>query len=269
MRSAAGSSPRAERRREHLSQRLDGFTTAALLIDGIEVKRHTVIVALAVTTTGEKVPVGLWQGSTENAALCTSLLQDRISRGLRFQDRLLCAIDESRALRKAITDVLGDAVIVQRCQVHKLRNVKAHLPKERHEYVVSTMREAYRASTADLARKRLRSLAAWLGRNECPQAAASLREGLEETLTVMKLGLTGALRRTFATTNAIENLLGSVRRVTRNVRRWRGGRMVSRWTITALLAAQKSFRRARGCSDMRVLIDALKRARLDSAEEAA
>ena len=135
--------------------------------------------------------------------------------------------------------------------------------------MVSTMREAYRASTADLARKRLRALAAWLERNECPQAATSLREGLEETLTVLKLGLSGALRRTFATTNAIENLLGGVRRVTRNVKHWRGGQMVSRWTITALLAAQKNFRRVRGCNDMRVLLDVLKRAPLDSSEEAA
>jgi transposase-like protein len=254
---------------EHLTRRLDGLTVVALLIDGIEVKRHTVIVGLAVTTGGEKVPVGLWQGSTENAAVCTSLLQDLIGRGFRFQERLLCVIDGSKALRKAITDVLGDAAIVQRCQVHKLRNLKAHLPKERHGYVVSTMREAYRASTADLARKRLRALAAWLERNECPQAATSLREGLEETLTVLKLGLSGALRRTFATTNAIENLLGGVRRVTRNVKHWGGGQMVSRWTITALLAAQKNFRRVRGCNDMRVLLDVLKRAPLDSSEEAA
>lgn len=241
-----------------VERRLDDVDLMALLIDGIEVARQTVVVALGITSDGTKVPLGLALGSTENAALCTSLLQGLLSRGLKIEDRVLCIIDGGKGIRKSLDDVFGDRAVIQRCQVHKQRNLREHLPETRHAYVLSTMREAYRAATADTARKKLRALVSWLETNGHEDAAASLREGLEETLTVVKLELPLALRRSLATTNSIENLVSSIRRVTRNVKRWRGGDMIRRWAGLGLFNAAKRFRRIKGYREMPKLVTALR-----------
>lgn len=241
-----------------VERRLDDVDLIALLIDGIEVARQTVVVALGITSDGTKVPLGLALGSTENAALCTSLLQGLLSRGLKIEDRVLCIIDGGKGIRKSLDDVFGDRAVIQRCQVHKQRNLREHLPETRHAYVLSTMREAYRAATADTARKKLRALVSWLETNGHEDAAASLREGLEETLTVVKLELPLALRRSLATTNSIENLVSSIRRVTRNVKRWRGGDMIRRWAGLGLFNAAKRFRRIKGYREMPKLVTALR-----------
>ncbi len=244
--------------RDYLSRRLEDVKLVALMIDGIEVARHTVVVALGISEDGTKTPLGLWQGSTENAALCTALLQDLVGRGLKLEGKILCVIDGGKGIRKAIDDVLGDLAVVQRCQVHKRRNLKDHLPKSRRTYVDRVMREAYGSTSAETARKRMRSLLSWLESNGHEDAAGSLREGMEETLTVLKLELSATLRRSLATTNAIENCLGTVRRVTRNVKRWKGGAMVRRWTATGLLTAQKRFRRIKGYRDLHQLVATLR-----------
>jgi transposase-like protein len=241
-----------------LERRLDDLDLMALLVDGIEVARQTVVVALGISADGTKVPLGLAQGSTENAALCTSLLQSLLGRGLRIEDKVLCIIDGGKGIRKALGDVLGDRAVIQRCQVHKQRNLREHLPEQRHGYVLASMREAYRATTADAARKKLRALVSWLESNGHEDAAASLREGLEETLTVVKLELPLTLRRSLATTNSIENLVGSIRRVTRNVKRWRGPDMIRRWTGLGLFNAAKRFRRIKGFREMPKLVAALR-----------
>jgi transposase-like protein len=243
--------------REYLSRRLEEVDLVALMLDGIEVARHTVVVALGITEDGTKTPLGLWQGSTENAALCTSLLQDLISRGLRLDGKVLCVIDGGKGLRKAIDEVLGELAVVQRCQLHKRRNLKAHLPESCQLYVDRALREAYNSASADTARKLLRNLISWLEGQGHEDAAGSLREGMEETLTVLKLGLPERLRRSLATTNSIESTLGTVRRVSRNVKRWRPG-MVRRWVAMGLLTAQKSFRRIKGHRDLPKLIAALR-----------
>lgn len=243
--------------RDYLARPLGEVKLLALMLDGIEVARHTVVVALAITEDGTKTTLGLWQGSTENAALCTSLLQDLISRGLKLDARILCIIDGGKGIRKAIEDVLGDLAVVQRCQLHKRRNLKAHLPEERQAYVDRALREAYRSASADTARKLLRNLISWLDNNGHEDAAASLREGMEETLTVLKLGLSERLRRSLSTTNSIESTLGTVRRVSRNVKRWKAG-MVRRWVAMGLLTAQKRFRRIKGHRDLPQLIAALR-----------
>jgi len=214
-----------ERLRAHLTRRLDGLSVVALFVDGVVVAQQTVIVALAITRDGHKEPLGLRRGSTENAVVWTELLQDLLARGLTIDGRVLCVIDGGKGLRKALADVLGDAAVVQRCQLHKARNLDAVVPKARQSYVRAALRRAYRAATAAAARRQLTALATWLERNGHADAAASLREGLDETLTGLKLGLPPRLRRFLATTNCIENLIGTVRHVTRPIKRWRDGDM--------------------------------------------
>jgi transposase-like protein len=222
---------------EQLARRLDGLEVVALFVDGLVVAQQTVIVALGITRDGGKVPLGLRPGSTENAVVCTELVQDLLARGLTLDGRVLCVIDGGKGLRKALGDVLGDTAVIQRCQLHKGRNLDALVPKARQAYVRALLRRAYRAASAPAARRHLTVLATWLETNGQADAAASVREGLEETLTVLKLGLPPALRRFFATTNCIENLIGTLQHVTRNIKRWRDGDMRRRWIGLGLLRA--------------------------------
>jgi putative transposase len=230
----------------------------AMFIDGIEIAKQTVIVALGVTTDGTKVPVGVWCGSTENATLTTALLQNLLERGLRVDDPTLFVIDGGKGLRKALRDVFGDRAIVQRCQVHKLRNVRDHLPESRRMYVSRQMRSAYQSDSGKVAKRQLVQLATWLESNGEHSAAQSLREGLDETLTVLRLALPKTLRRTFSTTNAIENLNGTLRRVLRNVKHWRGEGMIRRWVALGIAEAQRGFRRVKGYQQMPSFVDALR-----------
>jgi transposase-like protein len=245
------------RLREHLTRRLDRLAVVALFVDGVMVAQQTVIVALAITRDGHKEPLGLRLGSTENAVVCTELLQDLLARGLTIDGRLLCVIDGGKGLRRALGDVLGDVAVIQRCQLHKARNLDAVVPTARQSYVRAALRRAYRAATAGAARRQLVALAAWLERNGQADAAASLREGLEDTLTVLKLGLPPRLRRFFATTNCIENLLGTVRHVTRNIKRWRDGDMRRRWVGLGVLRAAEGFRRIKNHHELDALVAAL------------
>jgi putative transposase len=241
-----------------LGRRLDECDLLALFVDGVVVAGQTVIVALGVTRDGTKEPLGLCLGSTENATVCTQLLQDLLTRGLRVEGRVLCVIDGGKGVRKALDDVLGAAAVIQRCQLHKSRNLDALVPKARQAYVRAALRRAYRASDAVGARRQLQALATWLEDNGHPDAAASLREGLEETLTVLKLKLPPTLRRFFATTNCIENLISTLRHVARNVKRWRGGEMIRRWASLGLLRAAARFRRIKAHRDLPQLASALR-----------
>ncbi len=243
---------------EFLSRRLDDVALAALMVDGVEIAKHTVIVALGITEQGEKVPLGLEVGSTENAALCVSLLQNILDRGLKMNGRVLCVIDGGKGIRRAIDDVLGDLAVIQRCQVHKRRNVLRLVPERCHSYVRRAMKEAYASGSADTARKQLKRLCEWLERDGHDSAAGSLREGLEETIAVLKLGLSGSLRDFFATTNPIENMIGTLREVSHNVKRWRKGDMVKRWAGVGLVQASKRFRRIKGHGRISTLLVALR-----------
>ena len=246
-----------QRLHEQLTRRLEGLDAVALFMDGVVVAQQTVIVALGITRDGSKVPLGLRLGSTENAVVCTELLQDLLGRGLSLAGRVLCVIDGGKGLRKALGDVLGDAAVIQRCQLHKARNLDALVPKARQAYVRTSLRRAYRAPSAATARRQLMALATWLERNGQADAAASLREGLEDTLTVLKLGLPLGLRRFFATTNCIENLIGTLRHVTRNIKRWRDGDMRRRWLGLGLLRAAERFRRIKRHAELTTLVTAL------------
>jgi len=234
----------------------------ALFMDGVVVAHQTAIVVLGITRDGGKVPLGLRLGSTENAVVCTELLQDLLARGLTLDGRVLWVIDGGKGLRKALGDVFGDAAVIQRCQLHKARNLDALIPQPRQAYVRTSLRRAYRAPSAAAARRQLTALATWLERNGHADAAASMREGLEETLTVLKLGLPPTLRRFFATTNCIENLIGTVRHVTRNIKRWRNGDMRRRWIGLGLLRAAERFRRIKRHGELDGLVTALGAANL-------
>jgi len=261
-----------ERVEAELGSSLESLDLAVLMLDGIVVKRQSVVVALGVDVHGGKHVLGLRLGSTENAVLCTELLQDLLKRGLKVSRPLLCVIDGGGGLRRALRDVLGDQALIQRCQVHKIRNVTEHLPKKAQFWVGSQMREAYRAVGAEAARRQLKRVVAWLDRNGHEDAAGSLREGLEETLTVLKLHLPNTLTRSLSTTNAIENLMSSIRRTTRRVSRWKNGSMTRRWVAMAVFEARRGFRRLKGHREMPLLIevlDRLHRSEVAAAEDAA
>lgn len=241
-----------------LSRPLDEVRLVALVLDGLVVSGQTLLAALGITREGTKIPLGLWQGSTENATVATALLQDLLDRGLRLEERFLCILDGSKGLRKAVRDVFGETALVQRCQLHKRRNVLDYLPKSLHRRIDAELRAAYASETPALAEKRLRRLAIWLEREGHAGAAASVREGLEETLTVLALRLPATLRRSLASTNTIENLVGSIRKTSRNVKRWRKGDMVRRWAAMGILAAASRFRRIKGYAHLPVLLAALR-----------
>ena len=246
-----------QRLHEQLTRRLEGLEVVALFMDGVVVAQQTVIVVLGITRDGTKVPLGLRLGSTENAVVCTDLLHDLLARGLALGGRVLCVIDGGKGLRKALGDVFGDAAMIHRCRLHKGRNLAALVPKARQAYVRAALRRAYQAASVPAARRQLTALATWLERNGHADAAGSVREGLEETLTVLKLGLPPTLQRFFATTNCIENLIGTLRHVTRNIKRWRDGDMRRRWLGLGLLRAAERFRRIKRHTELNALVTAL------------
>lgn len=243
-----------------LARPLGGLELVAVLIDGIFFDQRCVLIALGVEANGHKHVLGLHEGSTENATVAKALLGDLIERGLDPERRLLFAIDGGKGLRRAIVELWGTRAVIQRCQVHKRRNVRAHLPDRLQGRVSAAMQRAYDTLNAEQARTQLERLARELER-EHPGAAASLREGLEETLTLQRLGITGMLYRALRSTNAIENLNGSIAAYSHNVKRWRDGRMVLRWVGAALHDASTHFNRMRGYREIPTLIVAL--AKLD------
>ena len=250
------------RTRENLEalmhRRLDDVRLAVLMVDGIDLKGRTHVVALGITTDGVKIPLGLWEGSTENAAAATALLSDLVDRGLDVEQGVLCVLDGAKALRKAVRDVLGVDTPVQRCVRHKERNVLDHLPERDRAGVKQRLRSAWKLDEHAVALDRLRALAAELDRSH-PGAAASLREGLEETLTLQRLGIRGSLKTTLASTNPCESMIECVRRTSRNVKRWQSGEMALRWTAAGMLEAERQFRRIIGYRDLAKLAVAIER----------
>lgn len=252
---------------KYLSRSLANLELTALMIDGIHIAERSIVVCLGITAIGQKVPLGIWMGSTENAELCTTLLNDLLDRGMKVEGKLLCVIDGGRGIRKSLQAVFGDRALIQRCQLHKQRNIRGHLPKAKQNYVDKQMSRAYGSPSYKSAKAKLLSLVKWLMKNGEDDAARSLKEGLEETLTLLKLGIKGNLLRSLTTTNAIENLMGTIRRVTRNVKRWQGGSMIRRWIAMAIEEAESKFHRIKGYRQLNELKNAL--SRLDELEKAA
>jgi transposase-like protein len=249
------------RTREHLdelmSRELADVRLAALMIDGIELKGRCCVVALGVTTDGVKLPLGLWDGSTENKTVTAHLLADLVDRGLDVEQGVLVVLDGSKALRAAVDEVFGP-VPVQRCIRHKERNVLDHLPERDRPVVKTRLRRAWASDNHALALDGLRTLASELQHSH-PGAAASLSEGLEETLTLTRLGIRGRLKRTLASTNPIESMIEIIRRTSRNVKRWQSGDMCLRWTAAGMLEAETQFRKVVGYADLAKLALAVER----------
>ncbi len=240
-----------------LAADLSDLDLVAFMVDGVHFAEHCCIVALGIGIDGTKHPLALVEGSTENATLVTELIVGLRERGLDVTRPILAVLDGSKALRRAVLDVF-DHPVLARCQLHKIRNVKDKLPQRLRPQVEARMRAAYQARSALEAGAQLEALARELDRTH-PGAAASLREGLSETLTVLRLGVPPTLARTLRSTNAIESMIGICREHSKNVKRWRDGQMALRWCAAGMIEAGKQFRRVNGHLHLPVLRAALER----------
>lgn len=239
-------------------RRFDDERFAVIFIDAQPYAGEMMVAALGITAAGEKRLLGLRQGATENATVVTSLLEELRERGGKTDEPTLFVLDGAKALHAAVIRVWGKFAVIQRCQVHKRRNVAAHLPEKHHEELASRLHAAYQEKNATQARTLLLATVKWL-RTISPAAAASLEEGLDETLTVARLGVPELLRKTLATTNPIESAFSVAESVTRRVKRWRDGDMRQRWCVAGLLDAERRFNRIKGHKHMPQLISALDR----------
>lgn len=245
---------------EVLERDLSGLDLAVLLLDGVHyTSEHVIVAAVGVDREGTKHVLGLWEGATENKVTCTALLEGLVERGLRTGRAMLVVIDGGKALARAVRAVFGKHALVQRCQEHKKRNVLDALPQHKRVSVKRALNEAFHTDDPVRAKRMLENVARSL-EEQHPGAAASLREGLEDLLTVKELGLGGSkLERILSTTNLIENLIGLVRQLSGRVKRWRSGTMILRWSAAGVLEAERCFRRVKGYQEMSKLNAALQK----------
>jgi len=243
---------------ELMARDLSGEDIKVLMIDGEHLAERCVVVALAITADGTKKPVGLWDGSTENKTVVRALLADLVERGMNVDDGLLVVCDGAKALAAGVRAVFGDTALIQRCTLHKRRNIADHLPDKDKAWVDAKLVKAFGHPDPEQGLRNAKQLAAQLDKSY-PGAAASLREGLEEMFTVARLGIDGRLAKTLTTSNPVESMISIARTTNRNVTRWRDGQMVLRWTAAGMLNAERSFRRIKGFKQMSRLVDALRR----------
>jgi transposase-like protein len=243
---------------ELMARSLADLDVVVVMIDGVDVCGHCCVVALVVCSDGTKVPVGLWVGDTENKTVVTALLADLVARGLDVDAGVLCVLDGAKALAAGVKRVFGDKAKVQRCTLHKRRNVVGHLPKELGSTVDRKLAMIFKNPDATKGLDSARRLAAEL-EAEHPDAAASLREGLDDMFTVRRLGVTGTLASTLTNTNCIESMISIARRTTRRVTKWKDGSMKKRWVAAGMLEAERSFRRVKGYTTIGKLVQALGR----------
>ena len=239
-----------------LERPLHDLDLAVIMVDGISFHDSLLVVAIGVAFDGTKQILGIWDGATENSAVVTALLENLVERGLKTTRRLLFVIDGSKALKKGIVTVFGKSAIIQRCQIHKMRNVISHLPETHHTTIQRELHAAWGMTSFKEAYKALQKTLTRVERLS-PGAAASLREGLEETLTLHKLEVPEKLRKGLRTTNTIESIFARNRELCKNVKRWRNAEMALRWASTMLLHAEKKFRRVNGHRHMPELVRAL------------
>jgi putative transposase len=247
----------AERMAGWMGSDLSRLDLVVIQIDGLHIGNDLVLVgALGIDGEGNKHPLGLVEGATENAAVVQALIDNLVKRGLDPKVCRLFIVDGAKALTKVIRATFGRHTPIQRCQIHKARNVIERLPKPLHASVRKALRQAWELDDADRAERLLRNLARRL-EHEAPGVAGSILEGIDEMLTVNRLGLPAQLRRSLACTNSIENVMGTVRRVCRNVKRWRNASMALRWTAAGMMEATKGFRRLKAHKQLPILKAAL------------
>ena len=249
----------SERLTELNTRPLDGERWLIVFIDGFSFGEHLLVGALGVTADGTKVPLAVVEGTTENASLCTRLTANLRDRGLDASAGVLFVVDGSKALSKAIRAVWGVKALTQRCRLHKERGILDHLPEAEHDWVRRKLRAGWTLDDADQTKRDLEALARALARKH-PGAAGALREGLDETLTVTRLGITGSLLRTVFSTNPVESMIEIVRDHAANVKRWRDGTMALRWAAAGMEAARTQFRRVKGYRQLPLLAAALEAA---------
>jgi putative transposase len=243
---------------ELMTRDLTGEKITVLMVDGEHLAERCVVVALAILADGTKRPVGLWEGSTENKTVVRALLADLVARGLGFDDGLLVVLDGAKALSAAVAEVFGDKALMQRCTLHKRRNVADHLPDNQKAWVDAKLVKAFNHPDPNQGIRRAKDLAGLLAKTY-PGASASLLEGLSEMFTVARLGIDGRLAATLTTSNPVDSMISIARTTNRNVTRWRDGQMVLRWTAAGMLNAERSFRRIKGYKQMPQLVEALYR----------
>lgn len=246
----------ADRVGELMRRPLSDRRWLVVYLDGFGMGDHLMVGALGVSEDGTKVPLGVVEGTTENAAVCTRLVGDLRDRGLDASQGALFVIDGGKAASHAIQSVFGDQALIQRCRAHKERNVVEHLPEAERPLVQRRLRSAWALPDAEQAEKELKELANHLSKQH-PGAAASLREGLQQTLTITRLGVSGKLRGTLGSTNPMESMIEIVRDHSRRVKRWSSGEMALRWSAAGMLAAERQFRRVRGYQELPTLARAL------------
>jgi putative transposase len=252
----------AERLGEFRARPLGDQRWLICFVDGFDFAGHTMVGALGVTNDGTKVPLGVVEGSTENATVVRGLIAGLRDRGLDASDGILFVLDGGKALTRAVRDVFGAKALIQRCRLHKERNVADHLPETERPWVLAKMRQAWKNPNADEAQRDLAALARRLEKVN-PDAAASLREGLPEMFTVTRLGITGTLLKTVFSTNPVESMIEIVRVHSRNVKRWQPGDMRLRWAAAGMEAAAGQFRRIKGYKQLPLLAEALRQATAD------
>ena len=247
----------AARMKEWMGSGLGPLDIMVVQIDGIHIAEDIVLVAaIGIDGEGAKHPLGLIEGATEHSAVVQALIDNLIERGLDPAVPRLFIIDGSKALSKAIRRSFGRHTPIQRCQIHKARNIMERLPKPLHAAVRRVLRQAWEVDDAEKAEKLIRNLARRL-EHDAPGVSASILEGLDEILTVTRLGLPKELRRALACTNIVENVMSTVRRVCRNVKRSRSASMALRWTAAAMQEAAKGFRRLKAHKQLPTLRAAL------------
>jgi len=232
-----------------LKRDLSKLNLCVLMVDGVEYCSEHFVVALGIDETGAKTILGFHQGATENQQICDQLLSGLADRGLNLKNTFMVVIDGGRAIRASIKKLCGEHALVQRCQLHKRRNITDHFADDQKKYWDRKLANAYELLNYADAKRALNQIHREL-MHVNPSAARSLEEGLDETLTAHRIGVPEELRRVLRTTNPIESAFSRVGTVCRNVKRWRDGNHRERWIVSALIFAEQKFRRIVGCKTM-------------------
>jgi len=247
----------SKRLKEFESRDLGKYDFIALIVDGKYLSRDNIIIALGVTITGVKIPLGFVQATTENTEAVKGLIQDLIKRKFRFKEGILTIVDGSKGLKKAIIETFGKYALIQRCQWHKRENVVSYLNKNQEDIFRGKLQRAYKEPDYETAKSRLYEI-----RDELEKinrsAARSLEEGLEETLQLHKLGLVEELGTSFSTTNLIENLNSQLRKYLGRIKKWVNPDMKARWLATSLTEIEHNMRRVNNYEKLYLLRAAIK-----------